>query len=112
MLGTSNYVNYWRRNPKRSAKYVLSYWSIGIVNCTWKHFFAEAAVIRKFVKHTMDLLSVREYVIKKGRAHGHRYGEKPRDKEYYLANQLMKCKKIQFQGFMTDSYEIMTSEFE
>ena len=47
----------------------------------------------------MDLLSVPEYVIKKGRPHGHRYGKKPGDKEYYLANQLKKkCKKKKFQG--------------
>ena len=38
-------------------------------------------------------------VIKKGRPQGHRYGKKPGDKEYYLANQLKKkCKKKQFQG--------------
>ena len=47
----------------------------------------------------MDFLSVPEYVIKKGRAHGHRYGKKPGNKEYYLANQLKKkCKKREFQG--------------
>ena len=47
----------------------------------------------------MDLLSLPEYVIKKGRPHGHRYGEKPGDKEYYLANQWKKkCKKKKFQG--------------
>ena len=47
----------------------------------------------------MDLLSVLEYVIKKGRPHGHRYGKKPGDKEYYLTNQLKKkCKKREFQG--------------
>ena len=47
----------------------------------------------------MDLLSLPEYVIKKGRPHSHRYGEKPGDKEYYLANQLKKkCKKKEFQG--------------
>ena len=55
----------------------------------------------------MDLLSVPEYVIKKGRPHGHRYGKKPGDKEYYTANQLKKkCKKKFFQGihdrFMRD----------
>ena len=62
-------------------------------------FFSEKAVHRKFVNYTMDLLSVREYVIKKGRPHGHRYGKKLGDKEYYLANQLKKkCKKRQFQG--------------
>ena len=47
----------------------------------------------------MDLLSLPEYVIKKGRPHGHRYGKKPGDKEYYLAHQLKKkCKKKKFQG--------------
>ena len=73
----------------------LSYWNIGIVYCTCGHFLQkETAVNRKFVKYTMDLLSVPEYVIKKRRAHGHRYGKKQGDKEYYLANQLKKkCKK-------------------
>ena len=47
----------------------------------------------------MDLLSLSEYVIKKGRPHDHRYGKKPRANEYYLANQLKKiCKKNEFQG--------------
>ena len=40
-----------------------------------------------------------EYVIKKGRLHGHRYGKKPGDKGYSTANQLKKrCKKKYFQG--------------
>ena len=47
----------------------------------------------------MDFLSVPEYVIKKGRPHGHRYGKKPGDKQYHTVNQLKKrCKKKYFQG--------------
>ena len=78
----------------------LLYWNVGIVYCTCGHFLQEeTAVNRKFVKYTMDLPSVPEYVIKKGRPHGHRYGKQPGDKEYYLANQLKKkCKKKQIQG--------------
>ena len=54
---------------------------------------------QQFISYTMDLLSLPEYVIKKGRPHGHRYGKKPRDKEYFTANQLKKrCKKKYFQG--------------
>ena len=81
--------------PKTQCTACLSYWNIGIVYCTCGHFlYKETAVNRKFVKYTMDLLSVPEYVIKKGRAHGHRYGKKPGDKEYDLASQLKKkCKK-------------------
>ena len=85
---------------KTQCKASLSHWNVGIVYCTCWHFLQkETAVNRKFVKYTMDLLSLPEYVIKKGRPHGHRYGKKPGDKEYYLANQLKKkCKKKKFQG--------------
>ena len=54
---------------------------------------------RNFVKYTMDLLSFPEYVIKKGRPHGHRNGKKPGDKKYHLANQFKKkCKKKELRG--------------
>ena len=38
----------------------------------------------------MDLLSIPNFYIKKGRPHGHRYGKKPGDKEYYIAKSLKK----------------------
>ena len=39
------------------------------------------------------------YYIKKGRHHGHRYGKKPGDYEYFVANSLKKkCKKKFFLG--------------
>ena len=71
-----------------------------MIYCTCVHFLhKETEANRHFVEYTIDLLSVPEYVIRKGRPHGHRYGEKPGDKEYYLANQLKeKCKKNKFQG--------------
>ena len=53
---------------------------------------------QKFTKYTMDLLSIPEYVIKKGRPHGHRYGKKRGDKEYCIANQLKKKYKRDFHG--------------
>ena len=54
--------------PKTQCTACLSYWSVGIVCCTCGHFLQkETAVNRKFVKYTMDLLSVPEYVIKKGK---------------------------------------------
>ena len=95
MLGTSNYVNCSRRNPKRSAQCV---YHIGIPDFSTAR--AGISCIKKegTIKNSMDLLSVPEYVIKKGRPHGHRYG-KSRDTEYYTANQLKKkCKKRDFQG--------------
>ena len=60
--------------PKMQCKVCLSYWNIGIVYCTW----VQSEIRQK--KKTMDHLSVLEYVIKKGRHHGHRSGKKPGDK--------------------------------
>ena len=86
--------------PKTQCTVCLSYWNIGILYCTCGHFLhKERGDNQKFISYTMDLLSVPEYVIKKGRPHGHRYGKKPGDKEYFTANQLKKrCKKKYFQG--------------
>ena len=87
-------------DPKTQCTACLSYWNVGIVHCTCGHFLQrETEANLGFVKYKMDLLSLPEYVIKKGRLHGHRYGKKPGDKEYYLANHLKKkCKKKKFQG--------------
>ena len=74
-------------DPKTLCIACLSYWNVGIVNCTCGHFLQkETEANPGFVECTMDLLSLPEYVIKKGKPHGHRYGKKPGDKEYYLAN--------------------------
>ena len=53
-------------DPKTQCKACLSYWNIGIVYCTCGHFLQkETAVNRKFVKYTMDLLSVPEYAARR-----------------------------------------------
>ena len=68
-------------DPKTQCTACLSYWNVGIVCCTCGHFLQkETESNRNFVKYTMDLLSLPEYVINKGRPHGHRYGTKPGDK--------------------------------
>ena len=86
-------------DPKSHCKACLSYWNVGIVYCTCAHFLQkETEVNRGFVKHTMDLLSLPEYLIKKGRPHGHIYGKKPGDKEP--------------RKFMTDSCEMTLPVYE
>ena len=84
--------------PKTQCKVCLSYWNIGILYCTCGHFLRKGrGANQQFIKYTMELLSIPEYVIKKGQTHGHRYGKKPGDREYFSANQLMKkCKKSVF----------------
>ena len=86
--------------PKAQCKVCLSYWDVGIVYCTCGHFLRNGTEEnRKFVQYTMDLLSIPNYYVKKGRPHGHRYGKKPGDFEHFVANQLKKkCKKKNFLG--------------
>ena len=77
--------------PKTQYKVCLSYWDVGIVYCTCGHFLRNGTEEnKKFVQYTMDLLSNPNYYIKKRRHHGHRYGKKPWDHEYYIANSLKK----------------------
>ena len=67
--------------PKTQCKVCLTYWYIGIVYCTCGHFLRQGtAGNKKFVQYKMDLFSIPNYYIKKGRHHGHHYGKKPRDR--------------------------------
>ena len=86
-------------DPKMQCKACLSYWNIGIVYCTCGHLFKETVANRGFFEFSLDFLSILEYVIKKGRPHGHRYGKLPGNREYYLANNLKKrCIKRDCKG--------------
>ena len=86
---------------KAQCKVCLSYWDVGIVYCTRGHFLRKGTEEnKKFVQYTMDLLSIPNFYIKKGRPHGHSYGKKPGDREYYIANSLKKkCKKKVLLGY-------------
>ena len=76
--------------PKAQCKVCLSYWNIDIVYCTCGHFLRKGTEEnKKIVQYTMDLFSIPNNCMKKGRPpHGHRYGKKPGDREYYIANSL------------------------
>ena len=87
--------------PKAQCKVCLSYWNVSIVYCTCGHFLRDGTEEnKKFVKYTLDLFSIPNYYIKKGRPHGHRYGKKPGDHEYFIENSFKKkCNKRDILGF-------------
>ena len=84
--------------PKAQCKVCLSYWDVGIVYCTCGHFLRDDTTEnKKYIKSVLDLFSIPNFYIRKGRPHGHRYGKKEGDQEYHTANQLKKkCKKREF----------------
>ena len=99
-VGNTELCEYLETELQTQCTVCLSYWNTGIPYCICGHLLhKERGANQKFTNYTMDLLSVPEYVIKKGRPHGNRYGKKPGDREYYPVNQLKKkCNKKFFQG--------------
>ena len=83
---------------KAQCKACLAYWDTGIVCCTCGHFLRDDTTEnKKYIKSVLDLFSIPNFYIRKGRPHGHRYGKKEGDQEYHTANQLQKkCKQRQF----------------
>ena len=81
--------------PKAQCKVCLSYWDVGIVYWTCGHFLRDdTKENKKYIQLVLDLFSIPNYYIRKGRPHGHRYGKNEGDHEYFIANQLKKkCKK-------------------
>ena len=84
--------------PKAQCKACLSYWDVGIVHCTCGHFLRDdTKENKKYIKSVLDLFSIPNHHIRKGRPHCHRYGKKEGDHEYFIANQRKKkCTKREF----------------
>ena len=85
--------------PKVQCKECLLNWNQGIGYCTCGHFLRENQSSRGVLRWTLDLLSIRNYVIKKERPHGHRYGKTKEQREYSIAHNLRKrCINRGFEG--------------
>ena len=96
-VGNVEVFELFETDPKTKCKECLSNWSEGVVYCTCGHLLKESEANRGVIQYTLDLLSIPNYVIKKGRPHGHRYGETPERKEYHQAHNLKKrCIKKHF----------------
>ena len=76
--------------PKAQCKACLAYWDTGIVYCTCGHFLRDdTADNKKYIKSVLDLFSIPNFYIRKGRPHG----------QYHTANQLpKKCIKRKYKN--------------
>ena len=75
---------------KTQCKECLLYWNQGIVHCTCGHLLKESEASQGAIQCTLDLLSIQNYVIKKGRPHGHRYGKTKEHRDHHIAHNLRK----------------------
>ena len=89
-MGNVELFELFETDPKTQCKECLLYWSRGTAYCTCGHLLKEIAANRGVIEYTLDLLSIPEYIIKKERPHGHRYGKTPEKKEHHLAHNLKK----------------------
>ena len=86
--------------PKSQCRACLTYWSAGIVYCTCGHLMKDDTTEnKKYISSVLDLFSMPNFYIRKGRPHGHRYGKKPGCKEYHTANQLRRrCRQKHYEN--------------
>ena len=86
--------------PKSQCRACLTYWDVGIVYCTCGHFLQDDTTEnKKYISSVLDLFSIPNFYIRKGRPHGHRYGKKEGCKEFHTAKQLQKrCRKKQYEN--------------
>ena len=57
---------------------------------TCRHLLKESEASRGAIQCTLDLLSIQNYVIKKGRPHGHRFGKTKEQRQHHIAHNLRK----------------------
>ena len=83
----------------RARQFLKCNWNQGIVCCTCGHLLRENQSSRSILQWTLDLLSVPNYVIKKGRPHGIRLGNTEEQRKHVIAHNLRKrCIKKGFEG--------------
>ena len=98
-MGNVELFELFETDPKTQCKECLLNWSQGIVYGTCGHLLKESKASRGAIQCTLDLLSIQNYVIKKGRPHGHRYGKTEEQRDYHVAHILRKrCINRRFEG--------------
>ena len=115
-VGNVELFELFETDPKTQCKECLFYWSQGIVHCTCGHLLKENEASRGSILFTLALLSIPNYVIKKGRPHGHRYGKTLQQREHHQAHNLkQRCIKRHFKWihdrFLKDA-EFRASQLE
>ena len=107
-MGNVELIELCETIPKVQCSGCLLYWNQGIVYCTCGDLLRENQSRRNILRWTLDLLSIPNYVIKKGRPHGNRHGKTEEQRQHHIAHNLTKrCIKRGFEGihdrFQNDS---------
>ena len=85
-MGNIEYLEMCEITTKVRCHNCLTCWTTGIVDCTCGTWLRPSDKNRKFNKDRFDVLSIPNYVIKKGPSHGARHGPTERQIIYCVAN--------------------------
>ena len=98
-MGNVELLELCETTPKVQCSECLLYWHQGIVYCTCGHLLREKKSTRRIHRWHLDILSIPNYVNKKGRPHGNRHGKTEEQREHFIAHNLRKrCIKKNFEG--------------
>ena len=85
-MGNTEYLEMCEITSKVQCHNCLTYWTTGIVYCTCGTCLRPSDKHRKLNKDRFDVLSIPNYVIKKGPSHGARNGKTERQRIHYAAH--------------------------
>ena len=100
-MGNEELFELCETNLQKQCKECLLYWNKGIVYCTCGPLLKESEASRGAIQCTLDFLflAIQNYVIRKGRPHGHRHGKTKEQRDHRIAHILRKrCTKRNFEG--------------
>ena len=93
-MGDTEYFEMCEITSKDQCQDCLLYWEIGIVYCTCGTCLRPSQMHRKLDNDRYDVLSIPNYVMKKGPSHEARHGTTERQRIYFKAHiALRKAKK-------------------
>ena len=84
-MGNMEFFEICEIPPKVQCSNCMTYWTKGIVYCTYGTCLRPSNKIRKLNKDRFDVLSIPNYVIKKGPSHGARHGNTEEQIIYHAA---------------------------
>ena len=97
-MGNVELFQLFETDPTTQCKECLLYCSQGIICCTCGHLLKESEANRGVIQCTLDFLSIPNYVIKKGRPHGRRYGKTTAQRDHFIAHNLRKMHHPDFRA--------------
>ena len=96
-MGNAESFESCKKNPKVQCSESFLYWNQGVIYCICGHLMRKSASSPKLHQWRLDVHSIQNSIIKKGRPRGVRHGKTEAQKEHFV-NARRGCLKKKFEG--------------